>query len=521
MVRLRTRRRDRVDAVTAPSTPATHHYNYVHQPNPASAAPRDGKTLVRFGWTGGAARNISLVASFDGFMHHRMHRIALGQRNGPATFEVSLRIAPGTYTYKFLVDGTWRTDPQSPHRIETSPDGVLNHRLVVEKSIENSTSASSATNGNGYPGHLRSALDLASNGVSRPSPRYTPVVRSSSVSDLHNASTGHHSQSARHYLSPTEAASQQSFTSLNSDTAALTRGGGLGGHMSSLSGSAMLNRGHSDRNDRPSSFMAVPGGSPAGSAHRKSLLPRFGSGWMRRFSGRHHSNVSEVQLDYGNSEDKENGGNVTGNNVRIRAGTPERSKLRGIRASGRATAVTVSGPTSVDEPSSAAEVNRDADVWRQMARELAENLHDPHGARELLFKAVRHREKHGLWCTVENAQTHVDLARNLSKADRLPDAEFHLRIALRIYKRIDSGPEHIGDLLHYIGVVVDRQKKRGDAEQLYRAALDTYRANRLTGNNVDIALKNLSLNLRKQGREAEAQIFVRDYTSGTGFATKA
>ncbi len=500
MVRLRARRRDRVDAVTAPSTPA-HHYNYVHQPTHAAVTPRDGKTLVRFGWAGGAARTIALVASFDGYMHHRMQRIALGQRSGPATFEVSLRIPPGTYTYKFLVDGAWRTDPQSPHPIETSPDGVLNHRLLVEKSPDAVPSAKT-----GYPGHLRSALDLASNGAP-PSPRYTPVVRSSSVSDLHT--TSGHPHSMRHYMSPMEAASQQSFTSLNSDTTGMGRG--IGG--------ATLNRGHSDRNDRPSSFMAAPGSSPAGSAHRKSLLPRFGSGWMRRFSGRHHSNVSEVQLDYGAStEDKENGGNITGNNVRIRATTPERSKLRGIRASGRATAVTVSGPTSVDEPSSAAEVNRDADVWRQMARELAENLHDPHGARELLFKAVRHREKHGLWCTVENAQTHVDLARNLSKADRLPDAEFHLRIALRIYKRIDSGPEHIGDLLHYIGVVVDRQKKRGEAEQLYRAALDTYKANRLTGNNVDIALKNLSLNLRKQGREAEAQIFVRDYTSGGGMA---
>jgi len=167
----------------------------------------------------------------------------------------------------------------------------------------------------------------------------------------------------------------------------------------------------------------------------------------------------------------------------------------------------------VDVPTNTAEVNRDADVWRQMAKELSDVLHDPVGARELLAKAIKHRESHGLWCTVENAQTHVDLARNLSKNGQLPKAEFHLRIALRIYKRIDSGAEHTGDLLHYIGVVVDRQKKRTEAEQLYRMALDTYKNNRLTGNNVDIALKNLSLNLRKQGREQEAELFVKQYTS--------
>lgn len=62
-----------------------------------------------------------------------------------------------------------------------------------------------------------------------------------------------------------------------------------------------------------------------------------------------------------------------------------------------------------------------------MALELQNYLHDSNGARErareLLFKAVKHCEEHGLGHTLENAQTQVDLARNLSKTDRLSDAE--------------------------------------------------------------------------------------------------
>lgn len=507
-------RRDRGDggaAVGAP-TPAAARYHYGAGAGVAPA-PRDGKTAVRFSWAGGAARNIALVASFDGFMHHRMTRIALGQRAGPATFEVTLRIPPGSYTFKFLVDGVWRVDRASAHGVERSPDGMLQHRLAVAASPQSAPEPTPA---------LRNALDLAGGAAPVYAVRRTPVIRSSSVSDLHSSSAGELGAPAQAAMADrrgfADAASARSFASLDASVPNLPSHG-------------TMSRGALDRHDRPSSFMAMSGSSP-GAAHRKSLIPRFGGGWMRRFSGRHHSNVNEelrardggiaAPLSAGApaqsapmfpGADKENAG-VMGNSALLARGTPERKRRGGaLRASGRATAVTVSGPTRVDEPKDMAEVHRDADEWRGMARELQDNLNDSAGARELLSKAIRHREKHNLWCTIENGQTHVDLARSLSKADRFADAEFHLRIALKIYRRIDAGPEHIGDLLHYIGVVVDRQKKRADAEALYRSALDTYRAHRVVGNNVEIALKNLALNLRKQGREPEAAVFVREYYS--------
>ena len=106
---------------------------------------------------------------------------------------------------------------------------------------------------------------------------------------------------------------------------------------------------------------------------------------------------------------------------------------------------------------------------------------------------------------------HADLARNLSKADRLGDAESHLRTALAIYRELHTPAEHIADLLLYVGVVVDRQKRRSEAERLYRKALGMYAEQGAATNNVDIAVSNLALNLRKQGREAEVELMYREF----------
>jgi tetratricopeptide (TPR) repeat protein len=158
----------------------------------------------------------------------------------------------------------------------------------------------------------------------------------------------------------------------------------------------------------------------------------------------------------------------------------------------------VSGPTRVDQPVDVNDVHRTAQNWRDMARHLQDDLKDPVGARQLLENAIEHREKHGLLSTLENAQAHIDLARSLGKTENFSDAESHLRTALQIYEQIEAAPDHIADLVHYIAVVTDRQRKRREAEMLYRKALDIYKVNNVSGSNVDIAVKNLDLNLRKQ-----------------------
>lgn len=162
-----------------------------------------------------------------------------------------------------------------------------------------------------------------------------------------------------------------------------------------------------------------------------------------------------------------------------------------------------------------------------MVKELSDIMHDPLGARELLSKEIKPGGSKGilLWCTMENAQAHVNLAQDLSKNGNLPKAEHHLRIALMIYKRIETGTEYRGHLLHYMGVVVDRQKRRAEAERFYRMALAAYKNNRLADNvekdkvtdeEIYVALSNFSLNMGKQRRESEAESFVEDYVQELG-----
>lgn len=197
--------------------------------------------------------------------------------------------------------------------------------------------------------------------------------------------------------------------------------------------------------------------------------------------------------------------------------TPDRRKFRGSsnRSQGLAK-VSVSMPMAVDQPRNEAEVHKQADNWRQMAKHLTDSLHDPSAARELLIKAISHREKHGLRLCSSNAQVHTDLARNLSKADDMNEAEKHLRIALDIFATLRVNPDTQADLKLYIGVMVDRQKKRKEAELLYRQALDMYKSHGFDkgNNNMKIAIKNLVLNLKKQDRVDETGSVYEQYGRG-------
>lgn len=432
-------------------------------------------------------KSVIVTGSFDGWLHHRLQRVRSsgGDVKGKGIlWMTSIGVRHGVHSYKFLVDGRWKVDESQD--VVVDGDGVKVNRLVVEGK-----------------GKGRWGVDGAGMGRSG------------------------------------------SFKKVGSE-----KGDEDGCHSKEVGVDKILDAADTSRkaSRRRTSYHKKASGK-SGNV-RRSLLQRMSSGFMRRLSVK---SVSNDELDtglssrsaiglmgssssvshsgsyhqsskFGEDHDKENSKNGLGTSgVFVKSSswrTSMKNNPRGSASRGSSRhgiQIQVSRPTKVDEPQSIEEVEKQAEGWRDMARHLQEDLKDPSGARELLVRAVEHREKHGRWCTFENAQTHVDLARSLSKSNKLTDAEFHLRIALRVYNQIKVRAEHLGDLLHYIGVVVDRQKRRAEAEELYRKALDVYKDGRLTGDNVDIALKNLSLCLKKQGREVEAEAFVRKYY---GFVNK-
>lgn len=569
-----------------------------------------------FAWRG-RARSVVVVGSWDGWLHHRL----LPSRGIPG-FTAGVRVPSGVWAYKFLVDGVWCVD-EGAGGVEIGREGVRQHRLVVDDDRrELARKRPGLVDGRRGGEAGRIASGGAGAGADGGSFGRLPTDRMTRHGRVPGGRNSGGLRASRGRIASVAGAGNNkvlraAFRDKRDDYDGVA--GGRNTVVRSASASAVPSASHmglygrsaasvSDAEEstygskkaivppRGSSF-TTPSAAPGSISqhqldHRKSLLQRVGSGWMRRFSARPQfedafsavsnnalndapednglasapANGSSVQFgsyrvvrgthptpaqmdrvsapgqskDRGaapgqskdrvslfpsssdsrvgrstyDHHDKENNGGGSMWSALAAVATPERAgsrRMGSLRGSVRNSGVKVSGPTKVDEPRDAAEVGKQADNWRQMARHLQEDLRDPTGARELFTRAIQHREKHGLWCTVENAQSHVDLARNLSKAESMNEAEFHLRIALRIYQQVKAGPEHIGDLLHYIGVVVDRQKKRAEAEHLYKQALTTYKENRLTGNNVDIALKNLSLNLKKQNRDGEVEKYIREY----------
>lgn len=140
---------------------------------------------------------------------------------------------------------------------------------------------------------------------------------------------------------------------------------------------------------------------------------------------------------------------------------------------------------------------------------------DYEGAGALFMRAADARARAGLFCTQENADAHVEYAQNLSKRGLTPEAEYHLRTAADIFRMLNARKARkYGDVLLYMAVVIDRQGRLAEAENFYRSALAVYRANKLSDDNVRVAIDSLSNNLRAQGRGEEVETIVSRHFLG-------
>ena len=83
------------------------------------------KGTVRFSLTpGDGARRVELTGSFNDWQRLPMRR----QKDG--SFVKVVELAPGTYEYKFLVDGQWRGDPDNGDWA-VNPYGTVNSVAIV------------------------------------------------------------------------------------------------------------------------------------------------------------------------------------------------------------------------------------------------------------------------------------------------------------------------------------------------------------------------------------------------------
>jgi len=70
------------------------------------------------------AKNVAVVGSFSDWKPVRMKK----QKDG--SFAANVEVAPGSYEYKFIVDGNWLVDPDNS-AWALNPYGTLNSVMVV------------------------------------------------------------------------------------------------------------------------------------------------------------------------------------------------------------------------------------------------------------------------------------------------------------------------------------------------------------------------------------------------------
>jgi len=94
--------------------------------SPAQLAPRE--VVVRF--RDEQANDVRIAGDFNGWVPDKGVRSLIESEGQTRVWTKILRLAPGTYQYRYVVDGEWRADPENPEAISSAVGG-RNSVLVV------------------------------------------------------------------------------------------------------------------------------------------------------------------------------------------------------------------------------------------------------------------------------------------------------------------------------------------------------------------------------------------------------
>jgi chromosome partitioning protein len=94
--------------------------------SPAPLAPRE--IVVRF--RDEKANDVRIAGDFNGWVPDKGVRSLIESEGHARVWTKILRLAPGTYQYRYVVDGEWLADPENPEAISTAVGG-RNSVLVV------------------------------------------------------------------------------------------------------------------------------------------------------------------------------------------------------------------------------------------------------------------------------------------------------------------------------------------------------------------------------------------------------
>jgi chromosome partitioning protein len=95
---------------------------------PERPAPAMRQVVVRF--RDEEAQDVRIAGDFNGWVPDRGVRSQVEAEGEARIWTKVLELEPGTYQYRYVVDGSWREDPENP-QVVPGPGGARNSLLVV------------------------------------------------------------------------------------------------------------------------------------------------------------------------------------------------------------------------------------------------------------------------------------------------------------------------------------------------------------------------------------------------------
>jgi 1,4-alpha-glucan branching enzyme len=90
------------------------------------AAPRSTDKQAQFLLRRPEATSVAVAGTFNGWDPKRTPL----RKNGDGTWATALKLAPGRYEYRFVVDGEWLSDPAAEERVPNAFGSTNSVRVV-------------------------------------------------------------------------------------------------------------------------------------------------------------------------------------------------------------------------------------------------------------------------------------------------------------------------------------------------------------------------------------------------------
>ncbi|KAI0567308.1 AMP-activated protein kinase glycogen-binding [Gracilaria domingensis] len=456
----------------------------VAPPDAAPTAASPSKLLTTFVWRDAGAQ-VKLAGSFDDWRKHEMTFVpSIGYH------VLIVELPPGSYEYRFVVDGRWRIVENDPN-LREDQFGELSHHLVIDASV-----AARAP-----PKRFSSASVTAAH----PSISEHAVVNEgqSDTSSEPDSDVEHHSHVSDEVAPPRNRDS--AFIKDYDDDACgeLDLQADVFEAMKDVAEVAPEVPQEASQTSVVEARVRHRFRHPGKRTLRKVWALLFGESRDQENvdpEEHHPPPVTRNQKMHGMADRASKGLKVWFPNEKK---APHPTNGRKVQPSETKDVIDVE-----EKALRLHQVEENANTRQMLGKTLfAQGKYD--AALALFSLSVKLREDNGLKYAKTTAIAHTDVASAFIHIDDLKNAEKHLNIALSIFEKgtFSGGRAQLGDVYCFLGVIGDIKGDLHNAESCYLKAIDLYEQARATAENPNYstAIENLNAN-RKRQKQAPKQM---------------